>query len=513
MLVFYSRYVFFGLLCAGFLLLQGCTSVSLPSAERLSSHPEGRAHIAACTDFYTNLDQQVDAAGVGDAEQARIANFPYLRVDRFLSSMRLQPMDKVEFDAWVDRLQGLDRQARLKELDNLPQPRALRETGDIKKQIIRCAALLRKKDMADEVRRKKLRAAAIVKPNYQIVKRIFGLYPISSQFVLIGVRRLHEEVAQRFATPLEELPVHGRLMTYTPPLNSEVLNKVQIANIIHKGSMNPLGIPELEARDRERLFATFAPVWEIDVKGDADRFGEPFWSSDPKAQIAIDSPRVYRRLSHTRFKDRIYLQLNYQIWFPGRPRQGKFDILGGHLDGLIWRVTLDENGKPLLYDTIHNCGCYHMYFPSSKLQYTGKTHVFEEPLLIPAGAPQADEGERVVLRIAHSTHYLEAVSVRLPISTGITYRPEDYHTLRSLPLRQGGNRSLFGPDGLVPDTQRGERWVLWPMGIPEPGAMRQWGHHATAFVGRRHFDDPDLLERYFRLIPESGGKVSSSAPR
>jgi hypothetical protein len=29
--------------------------------------------------------------------------------------------------------------------------------------------------------------------------------------------------------------------------------------------------------------------------------------------------------------------------------------------------------------------------------------------------------------------------------------------------------------------------------------MRQWGRHATAFVGRRHFDDADLLDRYFEL--------------
>ena len=29
--------------------------------------------------------------------------------------------------------------------------------------------------------------------------------------------------------------------------------------------------------------------------------------------------------------------------------------------------------------------------------------------------------------------------------------------------------------------------------------MRQWGRHATAFVGRRHFDDADLLEKRFRL--------------
>jgi hypothetical protein len=29
------------------------------------------------------------------------------------------------------------------------------------------------------------------------------------------------------------------------------------------------------------------------------------------------------------------------------------------------------------------------------------------------------------------------------------------------------------------------------------GAMRQWGKHATAFVGRRHFDDPRLMEDRF----------------
>jgi hypothetical protein len=29
--------------------------------------------------------------------------------------------------------------------------------------------------------------------------------------------------------------------------------------------------------------------------------------------------------------------------------------------------------------------------------------------------------------------------------------------------------------------------------------MRQWGRHATAFVGRRHFDDADLLEERFVL--------------
>jgi len=48
-------------------------------------------------------------------------------------------------------------------------------------------------------------------------------------------------------------------------------------------------------------------------------------------------------------------------------------------------------------------------------------------------------------------------------------------------------------------TERAERWLFWPMGIDSAGAMRQWGRHATAFVGRRHFDDADLLEKRFVL--------------
>ncbi len=37
------------------------------------------------------------------------------------------------------------------------------------------------------------------------------------------------------------------------------------------------------------------------------------------------------------------------------------------------------------------------------------------------------------------------------------------------------------------------------MGISSPGAMRQAGTQATAFVGRRHFDDADLLDLRFSL--------------
>ena len=52
---------------------------------------------------------------------------------------------------------------------------------------------------------------------------------------------------------------------------------------------------------------------------------------------------------------------------------------------------------------------------------------------------------------------------------------------------------------MMPGSARAERFLFWPMGIASAGAMRQWGRHATAFVGRRHFDDADLFERRFRF--------------
>ena len=68
-----------------------------------------------------------------------------------------------------------------------------------------------------------------------------------------------------------------------------------------------------------------------------------------------------------------------------------------------------------------------------------------------------------------------------------------------MPRAAGERASAFGPDGLIAGSERLERFLFWPMGIVSPGAMRQWGRHATAFVGRRHFDDARLMERYFAL--------------
>lgn len=231
------------------------------------------------------------------------------------------------------------------------------------------------------------------------------------------------------------------------------------------------------------------------MTGAFDLPGAPRWQADGVPTVESRVPIVYRYLSYTQWQGHVLPQLNYLVWFAERPRTGPWDILGGPLDGLIWRVTLNTQGQPLLYDSIHACGCYHQLFPTLGLSLRPAALRLPEPPLLPQYAPPLRPGERLVIRLQSGTHYIQRVYAAP--ADGRAYAWRDYRELYAIPAARQPARSLFGPTGLVPGTERRERFLLWPMGIPSPGAMRERGHHATAFVGRRHFDDANLLELFF----------------
>jgi hypothetical protein len=210
-------------------------------------------------------------------------------------------------------------------------------------------------------------------------------------------------------------------------------------------------------------------------------------------------PVVYFQLAHARYGEQVLLQLVYTIWFAERPARSATDLLSGRLDALVWRVTLAPDGEPLIHDSMHGCGCYHEFFPTPRARPRPAPDALEEWAFIPQSLPRFGEGERALLHIASGTHYLERVSLVRGTDSLTRYVMRGYDELRSLNDFSGGQRSAFGPDGLIAGTERRERFVFWPMGIASPGAMRQWGRHATAFVGRRHFDDADLIERRFEI--------------
>ena len=200
------------------------------------------------------------------------------------------------------------------------------------------------------------------------------------------------------------------------------------------------------------------------------------------------------------------LQLVYTFWFRERPSRSQLDLLAGRLDGLIWRVTLDAAGTPMIYDSIHACGCYHLFFPTDAVAARPRDDGLNEGLFAPQRVHALGPRERIVLRLESGTHYIQRVGVDSRRDGATPLRFEDERRLASLPLRAGGTRSAYRSDGLMAGSERAERFLFWPMGIESAGQMRQWGRHATAFVGRRHFDDPRLLDSYFIVV--SGQSVA-----
>ena len=94
------------LACLLIIAAVGCSTVT----EKPSASVEDTA--AQCEQLFRTLDTAVDRAGVRDGGTARIDGFPYLRANRILASYRYEPMSRRQELWWIDRLKGLDVQAR-----------------------------------------------------------------------------------------------------------------------------------------------------------------------------------------------------------------------------------------------------------------------------------------------------------------------------------------------------------------------------------------------------------------
>jgi len=485
----------------------------------------------SCRSFLAHLDELASSAGVTDAQHARLPGFPYLRIDRFLASFAADRPLGAGYDAWLERLRALDAESRRIELRNLPLEAARRLAFDppaghtVESGITECGRLLTRTDARSAKRRAELLARARVPDAYLGWRRVVGLYPLAYWPMREGVARLHRETREAFAEPLSHLPVAGRLVRYVPPATPG-LSDGEMALALKAASQNALGIAEPRGEVLDGLFARHAPIWEIDTATEDDRVGRMRLDANGNAFVDVSTPVVYRLIAHARRGRESLLQLVYLVWLPARPSVGPWDIYAGPFDGLIWRVTLTGEGRALAYDSIHPCGCYYQVFPGEGFR-VAQPDDGSEPVLSPAPLAQPKPGERHVIRIAHRTHFIQRVYAEAGPAQGIAYDFLDYDELRALKRlgeaprfkrlgeaprlkrldavprlerRDGRSRSLFDERGLLPGSERPERFLFWPMGIASAGAMRQWGSHAIAFLGRRHFDDPRLLEGIIRPI-------------
>ena len=307
-----------------------------------------------CADWFTKLDEFTDRAEVRDAEAHRIAGFPYLRVNRYLASFGQQAQrDPGAFAAWEKHLRELDARARGYEIKNLPQHQLVGLGAGGRSEALarteRCATALAASDAATPSRRRMIVERSIVPDDYADWKRTVGGYPAVSVAFFEFAKGWQSESEVMFQRMEDGNVEPGKFTRYEPP-NSAVPAQ-RVAAIMAAAKSDAIGIPQIGDRDRETLLATFAPVFEIETTGDYDRFGPLQWRGGETPEVNISRPTAYRRIAYTRHGGRTLVQLVYMLWFPERPAKNALDPVSGKLDGIVFRVTLDQAGRPLVYDS------------------------------------------------------------------------------------------------------------------------------------------------------------------
>ena len=478
-------------------LLCGCATPVDPYATAPANAQLAHADaLGDCMRRLQEFDARVDDARVRDAQAARVDGYPFLRVDRFTASSRPAGTDPAyRAPAMIERMAALDAEARGYEATNARIGAAELPTLDRCRNQLVAAIGSGSRGVIDQAR----------PPDaYDDALRIVGLYPLTQVPFSWGVASWQQSTRDLYATPFPELPVRGQRIRYLPSASGSG----PVAGLL------PVDGPTMTAARAWQLLEQHAPVIVVDTVDENDRIGRLAWRMSGKDLfIAVDdrTPMAYARVAWTQIGGAVMPQLVYTFWFPARPASHPLDLVAGRLDAVIWRVTLNADGRPLVYDSIHACGCFHMFFPTERVRERPGRLDHEGPLDETMFAPQVmhtpGPAERVIIYVGSGDHNIQRVAVDASEpAPGVPYALEDENGLRALALPAaagGGTRSIYGPDGLVPGSERAERFIFWPMGVPSAGQMRQWGHHATAFIGRRHFDDPRLIDRYFTLAPSA----------
>jgi hypothetical protein len=197
------------------------------------------------------------------------------------------------------------------------------------------------------------------------------------------------------------------------------------------------------------------------------------------------------------------------------------------MEGWVMRITLNQENRPLLFESVSACGCYYKVFPTARLEnlssmehpekLQGKTFYLENSLprkidvLIPELVHFADDPiQKSVLYYSAGKHQLVTIRPGSELSDADknaatrSYRLEPYETLENLPF--GTYRhSLFDENGLVHNAHRPECTLLKPSGLFHAGHPRQRNTQMIYF-DQAEFDDHRLLETYLRL-PTDFAKV------
>nr|WP_320116743.1 hypothetical protein [uncultured Desulfuromonas sp.] len=467
-----------------------------------------------CTTLWQEFDHQADTFGVRDVASQSIEGFSYLRSDRFLADRMRQAeaIDTQHFIAHQMRQRDLD--ARYRELLRLPEQArqklsrwaASPDLTALKAALSRCSAQLMRDDFQDQTVYARLQPAMNLKDDYRFWQRTLGLYPLFVLPVGYLATDAHEEIQHQVKAFSEANLSSEKVFCYAPATKPP-LTANAIKTMVTSSRDNAAGLHRLKDDEGQHLAESFAPVLRQIHELTSDRIGAiaVLGEDGDTVQFAVktDTPVVYYYFSEIILQGLPALQINYVFWYPGRYNGESSWIERGHLDGITLRYTLDRNGRPVMVDLINNCGCYYGmlpdggYFDLDTLKDVDKRDQILQQL------PQPAEQQRLLFTFSPRHLLLNARIATQATTAEQHYQLRPYEELEQLPMGNDAFTSLFDERGIVPGTRRIEAGLLFSMGIPEVGSMRQRGHQPITLIGREHFDDPLLFDNLFHYLQES----------
>lgn len=401
-----------------------------------------------------------------------MTGFPGLATQRFLAGvLREQAADwsPDQWEAWLARSRAVALH------DGAP---AAGEPA--RDQCVRLTA-----ESMTATQRKALVHAASVGTEYSTTQRLLGVYPLTGIGLRMGITGYQKESQEAWEN-YEPPPANaeGFLAYAVPAVSPE--QPARSAASLRAAPRDSLGIPVVSRTLASALAQDFAPAFLLQTSGAFDLPGRPLIDGVPT--VDAERPTLSWRLDYTLVHGVVLPQISWVLWFSERPPEGEWDAYSGRLDGLVWRATFGPDGWPVAYDTIHPCGCFHMVFPTRHKALDPGGSFWDEARLQPLAPAQ---WAQVALVVESRTHFLRAV-----VRGDTTPRSAVTLALEPWQKTRPALASAIDPHGVIAGTERLERYWLWPSGVRSPGAMRDWGRHATAFIGQQHFDDLRVLEPY-----------------
>lgn len=219
--------------------------------------------------------------------------------------------------------------------------------------------------------------------------------------------------------------------------------------------------------DASSRLAQFAPVFVVENSEKLyNRIGTPraFLGKNGLAGVNVDpeQPSIYAEQRSFVTDRASYTNLVYRIHFKEVPATlVPFQLSAGKNVGLFVIVTLNDAGRPVLYSTVHTCGCYLAFVPTSFLPRESypegwpndKQVVYGETLPVFLNLSGASDfyQEKIVIALRDGSHRVMGVALRgVGMFKSFNVEKMKLYSLGSLerlPLNSGGLVSFFEETG------------------------------------------------------------------